>query len=357
MTKLVKANGSQLPVGYEDIFSTDNLDDLIEGAGGGFGVMSFRGSKFRVKSGGEETLITDADGDPVPSVPLVLVKAQREISKIFYKKNYEEGDDAAPDCFSLDGISPDQASPEPQANKCANCPMNEWGSRITDSGKKAKKCSDNRRIAVVPAGRRPDDADANILLNEQYGGPMLLRVPPASLKDMVTYAKSLKAKHDVNYNRVVTLVGFDPDVSFPKLTFKAVRRLTPEEEEVVAGFYADGSIDRILSMKETEVVQQAAPKAEKPKAVDTDFEFDETPAPKAKKAAPKDEFEEDEPAPKAKAKPAAKPATRAKAKVEDEDDAPTPKAKAKAKPAHDTDSFEAGVNDVISELEGLDSLG
>ena len=272
----------------EDIFSIDNLDDLVEGAGGGFPVLSIRGGKWRVKSGGEETVITDSEGDPVASVPIVLVKAQREVSKIYYAKNYEEGDDEAPDCYSMNGVAPDAAAPNPQAKKCATCPMNQWGSRITDSGKKAKRCSDNRRIVVVPAARKMDKADPGVLRNEVYGGPMLLRIPPASLKDMAKYAGNLRSKVQENYNAVVTVLGFDTNVSFPKLTFKAARRLTSDEKDVIVELFVNGAVDNILETPEHAVAPEGHVKVQA--TVDVEFEDDSIP--------------EERPAARAKAKPA-----------------------------------------------------
>jgi len=353
---------STLPVAMDDVFSIDNLDDLTEGVGGGFGVLSLRGGKWRVKVGGEETLIKDAEGDAVSSIPVVLVKAQKEVSKIYYEKNYEEGDDAAPDCFSLTGIEPDPTAENPQANTCAMCPQNQWGSRITEQGRKAKNCSDNRRVAVVPAARKMNDADPDILANEIYGGgPILFRVSPTALKDLAKYAGDLKRKVGENYNAVVTLLGFDPDTSYPKPTFKAVRRLTSEEKEKVVEFYNDGSVDNILSTAvehatETEVKSRPAPV----KTVDTDFEDDsipeETPKKvkrtrKAKKAAPVVEAElEDEDIEagtkgNGKHKPKAVDPRRASAAPADEEE--------NLSASSGDSDMDAGIEDIMDELDGL----
>ncbi len=362
---------TNLPVAAADIFSTDNLSDLTEGTSGGFGVMSIRGSRWRIKSGGEETVVTGPDGDPVASVPVVLVKASAAVSKLFYEKNYEEGDDNPPDCFSLDGESPDPTASNPQAGRCATCPQNQWGSRITDSGTKAKNCSDIRRVAVVPAARKPEEADANILANEQYGGPMLLRIPPASLKDMVKFSNLLKSKYGKNYNAIVTLIGFDTQVSYPKLTFKAVRHLTEEEKAKVVEFYGDGSLNQILQSAPEMATTQPKPKAET--TVDADMEDDRDPAEVTKKAAA---------AKPAAKKKAAKKAQPKKAAVEEEpaqeDEMEVMRRKLAemeaAAAATKTDPADAakgngaagqevptelaeGIESIVGELDNLDALG
>ena len=135
------------------------------------------------------------------------------------------------------------------------------GSRITEYGKKAKECSDSRRVAVVMAD---DLAGAN------FDGPLLLRVPPASLQDLKIYGDRMAAK-SAPYNIIVTALGFDLDTAYPKLTFKAVKPLTREQRMPYAQFYFDGSIDAVLDTK-IEVSTRNVPDAPVNKAVDTDFE-------------------------------------------------------------------------------------
>ena len=265
---------TSLPAAMDDIFNPAMIDDLIEGASSGFGVISFRGGKWRVKHGGEETLITNADDEPVASIPVVIVKASRQVSKIYYERNYEEGDDNPPDCFSIDGVTPDASAPDKQANECATCPMNQWGSRVTEAGKKAKRCSDHRRLAVVPAARKGEDADTAVLRNEVYGGPMLMRVPPASLNDMAVFARDLRKRYpELGYNSIVTLIGFDPKTAYPKLTFKALRRIKEDEKQVIYEMSTDGSVDNVLSST-TEVVT-VAEKPKVQKTVDVELEEDD----------------------------------------------------------------------------------
>src|SRR5690606_31212610 len=114
-----------------------------------------------------------------------------------------------------DGIRPAADAQSPQATTCAGCKWNQWGSRITDSGKKGKACADSRRLAVAAAG--------------DLTNPLLLRVPAASLVGLASYGKTL-AKHGLkDFKAVVTSVSFDPNEAYPLLVFNFARFLTEEE--------------------------------------------------------------------------------------------------------------------------------
>ena len=186
-------------------------DDLTAHAStGGFPIISIKGKVFAVVRDGERKVLPNPkDPDsPATSIDVVIVKANKGTSKVFYAKGYQEGaENAKPDCFSNNGIAPDASVENPQAKKCALCPHNQWGAKVGENGKKGKACSDSVRIAVAT----PD------LVNDPY----LLRVPPASIRALGEYGANLK-KRGVVYNMVVTKVGFDMESPTPKLTFKPV---------------------------------------------------------------------------------------------------------------------------------------
>ena len=123
--------------------------DLTHGRVEGFPTISYRGKVWRIRKGGEETNYVDANGDAVQSLEFVLAKANPILAKVFYTATFEEGSTGKPDCWRADGIKPDANVLEPVCKTCAACPNNEWGSRISDTGKKGKKCADRRRVAVV----------------------------------------------------------------------------------------------------------------------------------------------------------------------------------------------------------------
>lgn len=229
MANIIPFEGSKLPA-YLKSFNVSELNaDLTAHAGGGFPVISIKGKQFAIVRDGERVVIPNPkDPDsPANNIEVVLLKANKGTSKVFYLKGYDpkESDGAKPDCYSADGIAPAADAEKPQAKKCATCPHNQWGSRVTERGNsKGKACNDTVRMAVAPAG--------------QLNDPMLLRVPPASIRGLGEYGQLL-AKRGVGYNMVVTKVAFDPDAESPKLTFKPIGFLDDaafaEVQEVIAG--------------------------------------------------------------------------------------------------------------------------
>jgi hypothetical protein len=225
--------------------------------------MSIKGKNFTVVRDGERTVLTkEVDGEKiaVPSIEVVLVKANKGTSKVFYMKGYQEGSEAnKPDCFSNTGDRPDPSVAEPQAKSCALCPHNQWGSKIGDNGGKGKACQD--------------------LINDPY----LLRVPPASIKSLGEYGKML-AKRGVGYNMVVTRIGFDMESPTPKLTFKPTGLLSDAGYTQVQEVMASDVVQAILGsegiaaaaaeaapapadeLPVVEVKTATTPVAEKPKA-------------------------------------------------------------------------------------------
>lgn len=276
-----------------------------------FPTLSIKGKVFKLVQDNERKILTKPD-DPDEVLQAVNVVALRinMTTKNYYSKRYteEESEGVRPDCYSLDGITPAENAPNRQAEKCALCPRNQWGSRISDDGtSKGKACSDNARMAI---------ADPNHL-----DKPMLLRVPPASLRPLKDALKMVKQR-GIQYNEVIFRVGFDPEAPSPKLTFKPV------------GVLDDAAYDTACEQFETEMVRaivgvddngQAALPAPAPDPVEGD-ELDAALAARdaTRKAAGTAKVSEDElaavvtapaPAPAKAAKPAAaKPAAAKPAK-------------------------------------------
>lgn len=260
----------------------------------GFKVLSIKSKVFTIIDGENRQLITKPDDPDTPAanIEVVIVHANPNKSRVYYKGGYEEGAASKPNCYSNDNIAPAADAAEPQAKKCATCPHAQYGSRITDAGKKSFACSESMRLAVAPAG--------------QLNDPMLLRVPPTSLKALGKFGNDLALK-GVEPHQVVTRIGFDYTVSHPALTFKALRFVTEDQYAEVEETRGTETVEFITGVKtlpqqeEDEEAFVPPPKAEakvaKPKPAPED---DDLPAaPKAKVAV------EDEEKP---AKPAAKPA-------------------------------------------------
>lgn len=206
--QLVPFESAQLPAALAKAFNV-SFDDFSSGQRAGFPVISIKGKVFHLKRGDEKTLIgrPDDPSEPASSIEVVVLKTHPGVAKTFYVKGFTEDSIEKPDCYSNDGIAPAADAQNPQAKKCALCPHNAWGSKITEEGKKAKACADVKRLAVASAG--------------QVNDPMLIRVPAASLKAWDQFIDVLK-KRGVPPPAVVTKIGFDHNVAYPSLTFKPI---------------------------------------------------------------------------------------------------------------------------------------
>jgi hypothetical protein len=350
VTLFQNETGATLAPEFKALVAAGELgDDLGEGLrGGGFAVISKKGSKWRIKYKGEETLVTNADGEPAPSLEAVIIKANPFINKQYYKGKWVEGSAAAPDCFSLDGKLPSSQVESPQHHNCAGCPMNVWGSKINEQGKKVKACQDTKKLAVVPLRDIP---------NIGFNGPMLYRVTSSELGDLGTFADQMKSR-GFPYNSVAVRLGFDPNASHPKVTFKAIRPLSGEEAQQVLELYRSDSVARVLSADFTaEAAAEAAPASAA--TADPDFEQPPVavaPAPKPAPAAPKAATSGFGSAPAAPA--AAKPAVVPSPPGRKPKAAPAPAPVAAPEPTDEEPASEPGQldNDIANILAGLDKL-
>jgi len=227
--------GVQLP--------TERLD---EGVGAGFARVTYKGSKWGFKYQGETKpiLYPMPDGSVIPSpyLDIVILRASAHPSKAWYEGAYQEGNMGPPDCWSTNGVVPDQASPKRQAKQCAACPHNIWGSKINrDTGQatRGKACMDMKRLAVVPVGD---------IENKGMSGPMMLSVPPSSLKRLGPYQGMLEA-NSVNYCQVWTRVTFLAGQAYPVFDFDAKAALNDGQAEQVIGMLEHPLIDRILNLE------------------------------------------------------------------------------------------------------------
>ena len=327
-------------------------DELSAGVMGGYAVVAYKGKEWNVKYQGTRTKITrddvhgDGSKDPAASLEVVLVKSSPIITKTFYLKGWEDGSNSPPDCFSSNGITPDANAPHKQNSVCKTCKHDSFGSRAAE-GFRGKACQDNRRVALVPA----KDID-----NAAFGGPMLLRVPPASLKELVKHADALEQK-GLPYFAVVTKVSFTSD-SYPHLIFGPVRMLNDDDFTRVLALRDDVRVGRILAEAVTpDAIAGATAKAEAlddpyanlgaaPAAVIPGITADATPPKPLPQPEPEPEDDADEAAAlklleEARAKKAAKAKT--VAKPDKKDEAPKPTVAAPA-------AFDAHLDQMLNDL-------
>ena len=191
--------------------------------------ISIKAGRFRLIEDGVET--------PVGiNLSVVIVGANPKVSKVFYAAAYDgNAEGVRPSCLSYDGIKPDASVESPVSPSCATCPHNALGSKITPSGAKSKLCADQRHLAVVPA------ADPNKVYS--------LVIPVSAMANLREYFKELQ-NFGANPEEVVTELGFDDKVSFPKVTFSR-KGFAPEA--------AMERLDAIAASDEVKEVVRAIP--------------------------------------------------------------------------------------------------
>lgn len=182
--------------------------DALAGISTGFPPsIRIKRNGFRVVDGnGEETNLKPNELANGEYLDIVILAAKPGLNKVYYESAYDPNqvEPSAPDCFSLDGKTPDASVNAPVCANCATCPMNAFGSGRNAAGQptKGKACSDNKILAVF-----------------RKGSVYQFKIPPASLKNFGLYVKNL-TNRGVPLGNVVTYVGFDEDADYSVLQFR-----------------------------------------------------------------------------------------------------------------------------------------
>lgn len=259
--------------------------------------ISIKGARFRIVEGDTETVLDTT------AIDVIIVGANPRLSKTWYAKAWTpDSEPQAPECFSLDGVSPDPQSTQPQNDLCASCPQNAWGSKVTPQGQQIKACADKKRLAVVSA-------------DDPTGPTYLLEVTPAALKGLNQYQKEL-AHRGIAPEIVRTRVTFDTDASFPKLKFGFGGFNEADAQEAVDPLFGSLQVKEITGENPRQPVAvpqiaAAAPAPVAPKPAVKVAEPQPAPTPAEPPAAPKRGFgatKQAAPKAAAPAAPAAAPA-------------------------------------------------
>lgn len=131
-----------------------------------------------------------------------------------YEGPYDPKNPEPPICFAAGLGSPDSLiasdkSPQKQADDCATCPLNQWGSGNGDS----KACKNTRKLAVVLMDEMDDENREGDL--QFYP----LNVSPTGIKHWDGYVRNLATRNDLLPVQVVTKIGFDAQSTWASLRF------------------------------------------------------------------------------------------------------------------------------------------
>ena len=256
----VLANLPPIPAAAaRSVYANQRLGENIDAP---FAIIGYKGGKWTIKHRGQSTMLYQYDETgkvtgPKPYIDVVIIGRAPTNSKVYYAKTYAEGDDGQPDCWSSNGQVPDPSIQTPQSKSCLTCKWNQFGSRVNQAtgNTKGKACADIRRLAVVPG----DDVE-----NKMLGGPMLLRVPPASLSALGQFSDGLEAAK-YPFNCLVTRIGFDMSKAYPLFTFQVLRAVTDQQMEVILRHEANPVTQRILDASD-DITAAAQPQGGAPGA-------------------------------------------------------------------------------------------
>lgn len=196
--------------------------------------ISTNKSRFSITRSGEDPVYLKDGNNYISELSVIVLSANPGVYKTFYEKEYVPGTEPeAPACWSNSGDAPHGSSPKKQAKTCAECPMNVFGSKITQSGAKAKRCSDAKRILVVS----PNDISGEVYM---------VNISATALKTWNTYVKML-ARGGVYPQTVLTKLSFEEDVEYPKLSFQYAGTLDAAQINTVLARLDEPEIDEFSS--------------------------------------------------------------------------------------------------------------
>lgn len=230
------------------------IESLADGIGSSYAVLGYKGKVWSLRYRGEKhTFIRSDDGSPTNHIDVIILRQAHAKSKSFYQDSFVEGasDGKRPVCASLDGVTPDAEYQPPQSNTCTLCPKNVW--KTNAEGRKSRDCADYKRLAVLLLPN---------VTKQMLGTPLMeavfLRVPPASLNELVTFGETM-ASQGFPFHSFVTRISFNPEKPHPEMVFRPLQALKNEEAPVVLPLRNDPLTKRITG--EDQVTRPLLPAA------------------------------------------------------------------------------------------------
>ena len=159
---------------------------------------------------------TTPDGETHDAIRGVIVDFAS--ANMHYPGVFDKEKPTPPNCYAMnkiiDQLAPHPSAPEPQADSCAECPLNKFESGVG----KSKACKNTRKLAIIQENATEDSAI------------WILTVPPKSLRFFDTYVSStLSGQHGVTPICAVTEITMDPKETFAAPRFAFDRLLTEKE--------------------------------------------------------------------------------------------------------------------------------
>ena len=203
--------------------------------------------RVKFPSGGGLAFEVPGEEETAVASELIGVIVDQHSMNAYWSQKYD-GQKNAPDCVSMDGKV---GMARPDANvawaggcqDCVTCPLNQFGSAEDGRG---KACKNMKRVALLREGE--------IL-------PLLITIPPTSVREWNTYMVNLTSKLKKPYS-VVTKIKLAKatnasGITYSKGVFSRVKDLSKEEvahlKEYAAGIKA---VLRNVTIDVTEVAEE-----------------------------------------------------------------------------------------------------
>lgn len=231
---------AQLPAHLSGV-STGVSEALKAGIFAGGNRISVKGNRFRLIVNGKEEAVFEEN-----YLDVIILGAAPAVSRTYYAKQYVAGENAAPDCYSADGVEPAKDVKNKQADKCALCPMNVRGSK-SEGGNKYKACGYFRRLVVMLGGDTEVRSVYKLDIKSQSLWGEGKKVNNMDAYGLNEFIKAVDNR-GIDIGMVVTRLSFDTDSSTPKLLFRPSRFVTPEELAAVQDLVGSDEVKKLTEV-------------------------------------------------------------------------------------------------------------
>jgi hypothetical protein len=172
-------------------------------------------------------------GNDVPGSAMDIVELSSCFENHLYEGKYDPNNPGSPVCFAFafdeEDLKPHEKSSAPQAESCAECEHNQWGSGDGGTG---KSCKNVRRLGLIPA-----DALDGGAAGVKEAPIAWFKVPVTSVKGYANYVKQVAALEKPPLAFVTTLSASPDPKTQVKVSFNA-------KEEIADGELIGALIDR-----------------------------------------------------------------------------------------------------------------
>ena len=242
-----------------DFLQSAGVSELTKQLAGRTGVKRIvpKNGIFRKVVGGEE--MGKVKGD----LNVVVVNASPKVGRIFYAKQWSaDAEPTAPDCFSNDGVAPDDGSANKQSDRCDSCEQNIKGSGMGNS----KACRYSRRIAVVLEEDFGTSIEGSVYQMNLSSKSLFGDSVGDNTHPFESYTKYL-SNNGKSLDYVVTQLSFNEDNDNQSILFTPTRFINKGEYAVTSKAAALPETQKLVVMTPYQAdTSGRAPKLEAPKA-------------------------------------------------------------------------------------------